>query len=319
MNCWQWNNFIPPVLYKERKSYIVRHLVIMENNNFYCVASPRGASRKVEASITFPRPLDASYEIALVYCSFLPSSGSITEIWLRAKSIKRPSAKKGDKKSDEKSEEKGDEKGDEKSDEGSDEKSEEITWFINFDDVPAHIPLTFVVPAIAKKIVEEVGNNLSEGTPVKIYDAGKFMGWWLKVQKYTEIELSPSLAAILGQSTLITNDGSSTIQLPVNPHENAGSDIIENVYYLTCNQLQPNCITEFGGATRLLDVVPIDDQNRIVRYSPSERVYQSLTDDIHHPRVSVELINRDGLPVFVDSPQFYVLLHLRKIAQNAVG
>jgi hypothetical protein len=288
---------------------------IMENNNFYCVASPKGDSEKIEASITFPRPLDTSYEIALAYCSFVPSSGSITDIWLRAKSIKRPSGKKSDKKTDEKS----DEESDKESDEKSDEKIVDQTWFINFDDVPAQIPLAFVVPAISKKIVEEVGNNMSEGTPVKIYDAGKFMGWWLKVQKYTEVELSPSLAGILGQSIFITNDGSSTIQLPVNPQENVGSDITENVYYLTCNQLQPNCITEFGGATRLLSVVPVDGQDRIVRYSPAERVYQPLTDDILHPKVTVQLINRIGLPVFVHSPQFYVLLHLRKIARNAFG
>jgi hypothetical protein len=285
----------------------------MESEHFYCVASSQSDSNKIEASVTFPRPLDTSHEIAVVYCSFRPNSGTRTDIWVRAKSIKQTTSHDAAK-------EVSTPTSDDEEKEGSTAMEEE-SWIVNFDDVPANIPLSFVVPAISKKLVEEVGNNMSEGTPLKIYDAGKFMGWWLKIQKYTEIELSPSLAGILGQSTLINNNGRSLLQLPINPQENsyAGSDVTDNVYYLTCNQLQPNCITDFGGATRLLDAIPIGSPDRVVTHTPSGLIYQPLADDILHPKVNITLINRDGLPVFADSPQLYVLLHLRKIRNVAYG
>jgi hypothetical protein len=265
----------------------------MDSDSFYCVATQRSDSKTLEASVTFPRPLDTSHEIALVYCSFVTDTPATNEIWLKAKSIQAASSG-----------------------------SAPGTWTVNFDNVPAYIPPAYIVPAISRKLIESVGNAMDKGTPVKIYHAGKFMGWWLKIQKYTEIELSPSLAGILGQNTLITNNSNKPIELPVNPDDYSySSHGADEVFYLTCNQLLPNCITEFGGATRLLDVVHLNGGDRMVKYSPTERIYQPLADDILHPKINVQLINRHGISVLADitsvnTPGFYVLLHLRKTSNN---
>jgi hypothetical protein len=254
----------------------------MDSESFYCIAAADRENDSVAATVAFPTPLNTSnarYEAAIVYCSLVPNWSKITDLWIHATSVVK------------------DEKGN----------LVDTSWKISFDEVQSYMEPEYLLPIISKKLVEELGNNMTDGTAVKLYDAGGFMGWWLKVNKHTEVQFSPSLANILGQATTISNSESTVIQYPVKTKEISKPD---DVYYLISNQIRPNCLNEYGGAMRLLDSISV--HNQVVRYWPSERKYQPLEDDILHPQLHIQLINRSGNVVHTHNPDLYILLHVRK-------
>jgi hypothetical protein len=247
---------------------------IMNADNFYCVATDASS----EAAVRFPTPLDTSasgYEIALVYCRFEASTKK-TDLWLKATST---AVVKG--------------------------VAQQTTQKIIFEDVP-NIPSEYLLPFIARKIASEWGSNMSEGTLVKLYDTEEYPGWSLKIQKTTFVEFSETLADILGQNTVIKNEVSAVVEYPVKPRETLFKD---KIYYLTCDQIRPNCVTQDGGVAKLLDVIHSDGQ--MVRHWNQERQYHRLDDDILLSQLHLKLINRDGT-METDSPDLYLLLHIRK-------
>jgi hypothetical protein len=254
----------------------------MDSESFYCIAAANRDNDNVTATVVFPTPLNtnaARYEATVVYCSLVQNWSMVTDLWIHATSVVK------------------DEKGN----------LVDTSWKITFDDVPSYLEPQYLLPVISKKLVDELGNNMTDGTAVKLYDAGDFMGWWLKVNKHTEVQLSSSLANILGQATTISNSESKVIQYPVSTKEVSKPD---DVYYLTSDQIRPNCLNEYGGAMRLLDSISVHSQ--VVRHWPAERNYHPLEDDILHPQLHIQLINRSGDVVRTSKPDFYVLLHIRK-------
>jgi hypothetical protein len=250
----------------------------MNSESFYCMTSAISSDRLV-ATAVFPTPLNtcaASYEAALVYCSFVPNWSKRSHLWLTATTTV---------------------------------KSETKFRRVIFDDVQTYMDPKYILPVIAKKLASEFGNNMTDGTEVKLYDAGSFMGWWLKVNKNTVVEMSPTLASILGQDTEIKNMEPTVVQYPVSSSLLVGH---EELYYLTCDQVQPNCLTEFGGAFRLLDTVNLSEHESVVRHWPVQRSYHALEDDILHSQLSLQLINRKGKVVQADKPEFFALLHIRR-------
>jgi hypothetical protein len=170
----------------------------------------------------------------------------------------------------------------------------------------------YVFPTVQRKLSDLFGNNMQKGCPIRLLD-NDTDGWSVKINKGTEIKMSTTLAALLGQPKVLSNSSKEVVELPIEPTNPITNRVVEDMFYVTCDQLSPNCITHFGGTVKMLDIIhlPKSWQNRLVEHSPPQIIYHPISDDILLSKLDLQLINKDGLEVLVKNPDFYVLIHIR--------
>jgi hypothetical protein len=269
----------------------------MNKDEFYCMAVADQQRSDVGATVILPTPLDSTkyrYDISLIFCSFVPTWETLTDMWLVVDGIKKEEA-------------------DEQT--GTESLSVSSESYINFQDL-AFLEPKYILREIQYQLAEQFGESMSKGTPVKLM-GDTLSGWILKINKNTKVQLSNTLAALLGQHHALSNDTSNFKEFIVNPRPYPNR-ALEDAYYVTCDQMSPNCVSYYGGVGKVLDFIhlPASWQNRLVEHKSLEKSYHPLIDDILHSKLDIRLIKRDGSPILIRNSEFYVLIHVRRQSKN---
>jgi hypothetical protein len=281
------------------------YIATMNKDEFYCVAVADQQRSDVGATVVLPTLLDSTkyrYDISLIFCSFVPTWDTLTDMWLTVNNIKK-SAEKSTK--------------EEPKDEVSEVSPTTRVPTIIFENL-AFLEPKHILREVQNQLAEQFGESMDKGTPVKLMEDTANKGLWiLKVNKNTKVEMSTTMAALFGQNQLLSNDTNDVVKFVVRP-KSYPNRALEDVYYVTCDQMISNCVSYYGGIGKVLDVVhlPTSWQNRLVEHRSFDRSYHPIIDDILHSRLDIRLISRDGSPISQKNPEFYALIHVRRQWKN---
>jgi hypothetical protein len=277
----------------------------MNKDEFYCVAVADQQRSDVGATVILPTPLDSTkyrYDISLVFCSFVPTWDTLTDMWLTVNNIKKTVEKSKETTKEE------------PKDEVSEVPTTRVPTII-FENL-AFLEPRYILREVQNQLAEQFGESMDKGTPVKLMeDTNK--GWILKVNKNTKVEMSKTMAALLGQNNLLSNDTNDVVKFSIRPRSYPNR-ALEDTYYVSCDQMISNCVSYYGGISKVLDVVhlPMSWQNRLVEHRSFDQSYHPLMDDILHSKLDIRLISRDGSPIALKNPEFYALIHVRRQWKN---
>ena len=255
----------------------------MYSNSIFVAATASPKQGDVSATATLPLPLDPDkkYEMSLIYCSFVPVWNVLDDLHMTYS--------------------------------GSDV---EATIHLKFDDV-FNSNIQNMIEAIAAKLVEEFGADMKQTrTKVKIQKTVSTttgITYQLKLTKQSKLELSPALAELLGLPETLVNDEEKKVKAftmkPALPRRAVNQDI----YCVSCDELVENFVTRNGCTAKIVHFlhVPNVDNPKKHHHFNTTPSYHLLKDDIRLPQLHFRLLSEDGSPIVIDSPQFYVLAHLR--------
>lgn len=247
----------------------------MNFDSFYVDGTANSDGNCVEAIVRLPFNFNTSkerYSVSLVYCSFAPEWSQIDNLWMKYT----------------------DNQGD-----------TDITIFRNVYASDAEA----VLHSLKMQLQAKYGSDMRH-SPIKIELADDT--FVLKLRKSSTLEISDKLAGILGLETDYENASETTMMKIQGQSLNLDfvRPISQDVYYVTCDQLKNNCLSKNN---RLLDMIhiPYADHNKLVQHRNSVLRYERLEDDNHLFCLRIRLLNSDGEKIFINSPQFFVLLHIR--------
>ena len=250
----------------------------MDNNGLYCSASKVSKSGGlVTASVKLSQPIDLSdgeYELGVLYVSMVPTWSIIPDLWFESQNNKG------------------------------------ISSFMRLESIP-NTAEDEVLQALSIQLQEKYGNNMKDA-PIKITKE-KTSGWILRIQKISDVQLSPGLSTILGQESMLYNETELNKDFPI-VFKNLSTFVENSFYYVACDQCKQNYINSSGVASNMLDFVhiPRATSSSIVEHSASNVRYARLEGSLLH-NISFSLYNYASEPVTSQSVDLFLLFHIRKV------
>lgn len=177
-----------------------------------------------------------------------------------------------------------------------------------FEDFYISTPAT-VMAKIAATLSEKYGFNMKTAKAKVIQKGEKF---WLAVGKKSSLTLSDSLSEVLGLPKELINSSNTAENYPIKLSL-PGRSLLHDVYYVTCDQIKPNLISDELSGIGVLGVVhaPNTFHSEVVKFHAIEK-YSRFHDFSRPSTLYIRLLDSAGNQISIDYPQFYVLLHVRK-------
>lgn len=177
-----------------------------------------------------------------------------------------------------------------------------------FDDVYITSQI-MAIARISQILAEKYGFNMKTAKVKIIQSDEKF---WIALAKKSSLTLSDTLSKMLGLPKELSNTSTNAVKYTINlslPARNLNDDI----YYLTCDQVKPNLISDDLSGYGVLDVIHAADtfHGQVVRHYASEHFYR-FHDFSRPSSLYIRLLDKDGNHISIDEPQFYVMLHIRQ-------
>ncbi len=251
----------------------------MDQDSFYLSVAADSARNTVGGTVFLPSPIKAeNYEISLCYCTFLPK-------WIQFQELSFVHTN---------------EKG----------VADEMV-FENLDYMESRELLGYLSTAMANRY----GINMKTARlKIEIHKDGSTH---LKIQRNSKVVFSDMLAYILGVDKEIVNENETkTRMLPLRP-QNVGISLHSGLYLLSCEEIAAQYVTSNGGVLRVLDFMQVPPfQNNIpFQHFPGHKAYHRLEGSLLSS-LTCRILNCYGNPIFTEDPQFYAILHFRKIRND---
>lgn len=90
-------------------------------------------------------------------------------------------------------------------------------------------------------------------------------------------------------------------------------NLSDDIYYVACDEVQPNFVSNDLKGVGVLGVVPVPEtfNNQVVKHY-NDKQYCRFHDSSRPRTLYIRLLDKDGNRIFINEPQFYVLLHIRR-------
>lgn len=247
----------------------------------YCSASTKSNSNSsVVTSVELPLPIDLTsgeYEVGLLYVSMIPSWLNIPDLWFKSKNNKG------------------------------------LTNFMRLASIP-NTDEDEVLQALSIQLIQKYGSNMKDA-PIKIAKE-KNSDWILRIQKMSEVRLSPSLSTILGIESIIENETETSEDYTIE-FTNISTFVENSFYYVSCDQCKQNYINSSGVASNMLDYVhiPKATSSSIIEQTFGNIKYSRLEGSLLR-KISFALYNHASQPVNSKSVDLFILFHIRKVRND---
>ena len=288
----------------------------MDSTGLFCSAtSDKKLSGLVKAVCKLPTAIDLAegrtYELGLIYASFVPS-------WLSLKELHLFTTKLGDQTI----------AGQANNDiEIVDEESFVLAESDSVHDSAkvAGTELSFVFEEIHNfdkieclEILRiQLENKFGSNNP-RVKLTMQQNQWSLKIQKLSTVQLSQPLAHMFSLPQLLTNTD-ATKQKSYDVVFSPPTVVMrERMYYIGCEQIVQNFVNSSGERNRIIDFVNIPDApfNKVVQHFPTFVRYSTLEGGILS-NLEFVLFNHFGGSVKSKSVEFFILFHIREKINHA--
>ena len=242
-------------------------------DSFFCAAE---ADRSyLGATVQLPSCLrsDRRYEVALLYCSFLPSWKEYSDFWVITTG------------------------------------STNITEKVFFPHLK-RLSTEGVLEDLIRTLVSKYGNKMQTAR-MKIAKDGEM--YQLKVRKNCKVHFSTSLAKFLGIGLEVSaGEATASYDLkPEEITPNLRDDIVSVACdEINANYVNPTNST--GRVLSVIDASEYH-ANNVIKHTPMPITYHPIYEEVRHQKLNIKLRDRNGHIILVNNPQFYVLLHIRVV------
>lgn len=166
---------------------------------------------------------------------------------------------------------------------------------------------------LSRQVKSMFGANM-RSAPIKFASKNTSTGvtHLLRLQKYSEADLEPALAKLLGLEEHIANDTGKAKDFEIG-YTRYIPPIESRVYLISCEQIKPNFVNVNGSLSKVLEVIHVphaDASSGVVQYNSPYPIYHQLDETLHHS-LQFRLYKQDGEPVQSTDCHFYLKYHIR--------